>query len=303
MFENNNPKRRGVAPLEFVMQLPFLLGIAAMIASVGAASLDYCGAVNRSRHEVWKLRDDPNSGGTALAVKQVQPNHPLSAVNAGESQQGEVYGEVHKTTNVFSWIGGDQTSKGRSAVLSGSWDHSQVTEFDTTAPHLGVADQMLGGDGSIGQTLGSIISALLHGGLDDAAQNDPAVQQAGDDVDKAEADLEEKKKEVDRQIGKMEEELQRLRDERQKLVDEKNDLIDQRNQKQQELNQLKQQAANSDPVPNSLQQQIDDAEDAIDDLNDQISEKNHQISQKDQEIAHQEDMIQQAKDEREKLGV
>jgi hypothetical protein len=285
------------------MQLPFLLAIAAMIATVGAASLDYCGAVNRSRYEVWKLRDDPTSGGDALAVKQVEPNHPLSVFNGGESQQGEVYGEVHETTNLFSWMGGEQTSKGRSAVLSGSWDHRQVTEFDTTAPHLGVADRMLGGDGDIGSTLGSIVSALLHGGLDDAAANDPAVQQAGDDVDQAEAELEEKKKEVDRQIEKMEEELQRLRDERQALVDEKNELIDQRNQKQQELNQLKQQAANSDPVPNSLQQQIDALEDEIDDLNDQIAEKNNQISQKDQEIAHQEDMIQQANDEREKLGV
>ncbi len=303
MIESRSYQRRGVAPLEFVMQLPFLLAIAAMIASVGAASLDYCGAVSRARHAVWKLRDDPNSGGAELAVKQVEANHPLSIVNGGESQQGEVYGEVHKTTEIFSWIGGDNTSKGRSAVLSGSWDHSQVSEFNTTAPHLGIADRMLGGNGDIGSTVGSIVSALLHGGLNNAAQNDPAVQQAGDDVDQAEADLEEKKKEVDRLIGEMEEELQQLREERQQLVDEKNELIDQRDQKQQELNQLQQQAATSNPVPNSLQQQIQDAEDAIDDLNDQISEKNNQISQKDQEIAHQEDMIQQANDEREKLGV
>jgi hypothetical protein len=286
------------------MSLPFLMGVFAMLLSLGFVSLEKARVAVSARHEVWKLRDDPDQQAATLTNKRVEPdNRPLSVTNFDSEEAGLVYGEVSGQVRLFSWLGGSVNPRGRAAVLAHTWDHSQVTDFDSRPddPHLSILERMVGGSGQFSQFAVGLLGAL-SGSLE--LPNQGHIDQAGEERQRAEDQAREAREELVREIERLRNELNDLIRQRNELERTRDDKVRERDTKQRELDDLREQAENLDPVPQSILDRIRELQEAIDqlnreinNLNGQISEKNRQIEAKRRELRHAEDALARADDE------
>lgn len=298
-------RTRGSAPLEFVLCLPFLLALLAMIVSVGTASMDKAGVAITARREVWKMRDDPGAVGPNLVDVEVKENVPLSVIDSLNPKSGMVYGESERQTRVFHWVTGPVESRSGAAVLGGSWDHRQITDFEDQpgSPHFGLIERVAGGDGAATRQLTQLLAFVL-GGLPN--QNE---------IDQAEQEKQQANEKYNEQRKKIEQEMDRIREEIKELEKERDALVSQRDAKQREKDalierrrQLEDEAAKQNPVPQGLRDQINEltrdinklTED-INNLNAQIQTKNNQIAAKQQELQAWQDSLNQADQELGKL--
>lgn len=150
-----NNRRRGVATLEMVMCFPILIILVAMIFTIGTATSTKTQVTMAVRHEAWQAR---------LRPMNPQAFNLLNAHAAGESVEEESK-SFRKYTNLFPGI--SRTAASENVVLTGSWDHKQVTfagpGFSPIYPHFGVLTQMVsmgrintggGNVGGLGQLTG-----------------------------------------------------------------------------------------------------------------------------------------------------
>ena len=299
-------RRRAMAPLELVMSLPFLLGVFAMLLSIGFVSLEKARVVVAARHDVWTLRQDPSASPAGMQVESDSNPKPFSVTGANHDTSGLVYGKVTGNAKRFAWLGGPVQPQGQAAVLAQSWDSKQVSDFDDQpdGPHLSVLDRMIGGNGAVGALAGGLLGALLGGNLPNQAE----IDQAGAEADKAEQRAREERDKLVQKIEELKQELAVLEAERQELVDQRTAKQQERDSKQAELDQLREDAEEMDPVPQSVKDQIKQLEDEIaqlddeiDDLDQQIAVKDQQIKQKKKEIEQYEEALEKADDEIGKL--
>jgi len=163
--------RRGIASLEFVLSLPFILAVAVIIASVGLMGLRKSEVVIHSRYVSWERRTDyaqqqkdappPNpkeTGGSKLTLAYNKSN-PLGVADLTRPTAGEMLATGSNNERLARWLVEerppaanappssrffDVNAQSGCAVLMGTWDFHQVP-FAGDMPHYDVLGQMASG--------------------------------------------------------------------------------------------------------------------------------------------------------------
>ena len=181
---SHRPNRNGMATLEFVLGFPFLLFIFAAIYSVSWAGVNRSKVIQRSRHEVWKMRDksaehnleslNRNSDTKPLSIpiptKTVkQALDPNIKTNGNEVERenmpGEIWGSSLQNFRTYEWLGGDRRAQAFTGLIDGPWDHKEVDDLDGPLPHaFEVVHSMMGGlkPNGLGQDGASGITGIFN---------------------------------------------------------------------------------------------------------------------------------------------
>lgn len=163
--------RSGLATLEFVLALPFILVVATLLVGAAYLSLGKATVTAKARHEVWSERGD---------LSKATNHSPLAATSLINPISGKIYGERERKVKIASYLGGQWKFRSGAALLTGSWDKKQVTGFSGVGPHFAVLGQMAFGGGlgdvqalinqvkNFASSLLSIQAPDVLGGLDGA---------------------------------------------------------------------------------------------------------------------------------------
>lgn len=273
--------RRGMAPLEFVLGLPFLLLLFTFIFSLGFAFLNKTTVSIEVRHAVWKSRDDQANWG----------NDALSVWTAIDPNGGAVEDERTKTAKIAKWLGGSLAVRSKASVLTGTWDSRQVGVFDKEEPHLGVIEKMLGGSGGISQSAVSMIHQLLKLG---SLPGQGEIEAANNEKNNAEKERDKKIEEMEDRIDEIREQLDELKEERQELQDEYDDLEDQRDDLKMKQEDLREQAEEFPPGSKERQDLLDEADALngdIQKIEGDMQKKQGEIDAKEKEIAEKQEEL------------
>ncbi len=155
--------RTGMAPLEFVMGLPFLMMVMAIIYAVAYAGVHKTKVVFQARHQVWTMREDSHSHTLEKykRIKDTKPMRFLSGVSAND-MPGEISGIGSTSWTTYSWLGGNKTTKSSTVIITGTWDHQEITDFNSSGPHFSVLERIAGIENlGLLKILDTIISFVL----------------------------------------------------------------------------------------------------------------------------------------------
>ena len=138
-------RREGIASLEFVLGLPFLVLIAAIIFTAAFAAVNKLSVVSKARHATWKMRNDGQSNDLEDSRRNTETRPMVIETDfGGGGDGGELPGEVSGTASTkfrtYSWLGGERTTKSGTTLIYGTWDHKEITEFtdNPDGPHFEV---------------------------------------------------------------------------------------------------------------------------------------------------------------------
>ncbi len=269
----HSPSRRGVATLEFVLALPFLMFVFTGILSVTWATLWKTHVHSEVRNKAWKKRSA--SAGT----------QPLTLPALANPTAGIVGAESEDRFRVYRWFGGDKTAKSKNAVMAGSWDYREVPEFQGSRPHFGVLRRMASGGGLQGANVSGLrgMLQLLNMGInvdfaDDASDaSDDARDRAEQNRDRAERQLAGFRRELAAEQRRLDE----LESRREELEDRLDDLQDQRD---------------PPPAPEGLEEDIAEVEDDINSVSSQINASRNRIREIQRALRRAENGLQQAEE-------
>lgn len=198
----NHRSRRGIASLEFVLGVPFLIalgGVIVMAGFVGVAKLD---TVVKSRHQAWEARTNPSSTAS------------MPLLIYAPSDAGMVVGEKTNEVKTYDWLGGKQKAKSRSALITGTWDHRQIPEMSRSeGPHIDVLTHGLIKDPRLKKAIGALSVLVFSGGiLSNKSMRDieNARNKTNDANDDANDKVDDANKNIDREIEKRREEIKTL---------------------------------------------------------------------------------------------
>src|SRR5262245_36895212 len=113
------PRQSGMAPLELVMSLPFVLVVAAMTMSLGFAALGRYDAATNARYAAWKMRSDPNSKPDGVVESSYKKSTALSSFSI-DALDGEIYVRTQREVQLFPWLGNMANAESGTAVLTDS---------------------------------------------------------------------------------------------------------------------------------------------------------------------------------------
>lgn len=155
-------ERNGMASLEFVMGVPFLMLVMACIYTLAYAGVSKTDMVCQVRHQVWSMRESSHSH-NLQNYKRIDDTQPMT-LTAGTSEKdmpGEISGTRSGSWSTYSWLG-SHTSQSGTMIITGTWDHTEITNFDSNGPHFSVL-QRIGGMQGLGPltALDRIISFAL----------------------------------------------------------------------------------------------------------------------------------------------
>jgi hypothetical protein len=268
-LRNRNLTRAGIASLEMVMSLPFLLGLGAMIISIGIAGVHRTTTTTQARHDIWKMRTN-------------QPENTRSApLSIGASADaGAIQGEATSSFKVYDWLGGSKTARSKAAVLGGVWNHREVTEFTDSpgSPHFPTLLRVVGAPAGLVNLVNGIVSLLAF-----KPGNQSEIDQAAQGAADADSQVEDRREDIERKLRELREELAELQRQRAELVRQRDEKQAELNRLRDEYDQLVQNGA-SPAALNAKQQQINQAQSELNSLNQQIQVKDQQIAAKQQEI-------------------
>lgn len=273
--------RRGMAPLEFVMGLPFLLLLFSFFFSLGFAFLNKTTVAINARHEVWQAREDQSHWS----------NDALSIFSALNDDSGVHEKELQQDVKIAQWLGGALTVKSKAAVLTGTWDSRQIPTFDEGDPHTRLMEKMLGSNLGLLGVGDSILHKLLTLSLDDP---DGAIQAANEEKNAAEKERDKQIQKMEKEIARLKQELDTLKQERQKLQDEYDALRAERDALKQKQTDLRNQAENfpmGSPQRQKLLDQANALNPEITNLEAKMNTKANEIAAKDKEIRAKEKEI------------
>lgn len=126
----------GIASVEFVLSLPILFVLMAMIYTMGRRSLDQAGVAMAVRDRAWQQRSAVES--SPLASSPFHFDQPLS---------GSATARKRRRLRLFPWLGGRRLSEDRTVVIAGSWDDEQVPQLRGGRPHVAALDPLTSGGG------------------------------------------------------------------------------------------------------------------------------------------------------------
>jgi hypothetical protein len=208
-------QRRGSAPLEFVMAMPLLLLLFALILSVGVFSLGNVKATVAARSDAFKQRTNHKSQ-LPLTFNQKTSKGDVFSVSATETPAYPSpkfnFGPITRSH----------------AVLGGSWDHRELLRGN--GPHWGDMGKASIGGGT--NQIASLLDKFSNGfdpsslpGLDDVAggligQLLGQSQDANNQFDQLGKEAEEQTKKNIEKLQKEADELQMQKDALQKKIDD-----------------------------------------------------------------------------------
>jgi hypothetical protein len=109
------------------------------------------------------MRED-NKSHTLQSYNRVTDTKPMQlTVGVSENNMpGEISGTGSTTWATYSWLGGNKTATSQTVIITGTWDHKEITNFDSNGPHFSVL-QRIGGMQGLGPltVLERIISFVL----------------------------------------------------------------------------------------------------------------------------------------------
>ncbi|HMO84997.1 MAG TPA: pilus assembly protein [Lacipirellulaceae bacterium] len=129
--------RRGIATIEFVLSLPILFILFAMILTLGMRHLDQAHVQQIVRRAAWEKRSQVERSRT--------DSKPFALPVAGNALTGLAQAEAKRDLRVFPWLKGNRLSQTEGWVLAGSWDYAQVPEMNGGTPHLGALGRVVAG--------------------------------------------------------------------------------------------------------------------------------------------------------------
>ncbi len=139
-------RRQGIASLEFVLGLPFLVLIAAIIFTVAFAAVNKISVISKARHATWKMRKDESGSSDLEDSRRNTETRPMEIETefggggAGGELPGEVSGIASTKFKTYNWLGGEHETKSGTTLIYGTWDHKEITEFtdNPDGPHFDV---------------------------------------------------------------------------------------------------------------------------------------------------------------------
>lgn len=269
-------RRSGLAPLEMVLSLPFLVGISAMIFSLGWTTLYRSVAVTQARQHVWELRADPTQSSPKLKGKRHTSTTALSASNLNPLS-GSLYGEVEHEIDLYVGFG-RATPKGRSCVVANTWDHKALGgDFNGNGPHYRVLGRM-----GLAAAAGAVAGLGNFGSMD--LPNQGAIDSVNGEIAQAEAEREAREQQYREMIAELRRQHEAARIERDRLKAEQQALISQRDAVDQRMRDLEAQIAAQNPPDQALLDRHRELRGERDALTGQIGEKQEQINAKQAEM-------------------
>jgi hypothetical protein len=130
-----SPARRGIATLEFVLSMPFLLLAAAMAFGFGAASVAGSDTAIKARHDAWNAR---------AGVQSAAPFDPATMPDADRVRREAT--ERFPISGALAFV--DRNARAEHSVLAAPWDHSDAPFQEPDAPfipHLAHLEQLMTG--------------------------------------------------------------------------------------------------------------------------------------------------------------
>ena len=129
-------QRSGMAPLELVLGLPFLLFLVASIWSIGRVGLGKQAAEIQARQYTWKQRMEPDRRSPDLASQSFpNPDSPLSVFSGINPGSGIFNGETKQDVSVPRWLGSRARPEGKTSLTVHTWSHHQV-DMSSSRPHF-----------------------------------------------------------------------------------------------------------------------------------------------------------------------
>lgn len=166
-FDKN---RKGIASLEFVLGLPFLVLIAAIIFTVAFAAVNKISVVSESRHAIWKMRKEESGSSDLEESRRNTETKPMVISSefgggGGGELPGEVSGIASTKFKTYQWLGGEHETKSGTTLIFGTWDHKEIKEFtdNPDGPHLDVLGRVR--ELKLAQSLINMLNRLIRWAL------------------------------------------------------------------------------------------------------------------------------------------
>ena len=140
--------RRGMASLEFVLALPFLVFIMAIVFTFALMGVKRTQSIQQARFDGWKMRDHNHQHELEefKLITDTKPMQVLAGLNFQE-MPGEISGADTKKMKSYSFLrGNERTITSPTAIIHGTWDYEELTVFDDRpkGSHLQVLENVVG---------------------------------------------------------------------------------------------------------------------------------------------------------------
>jgi hypothetical protein len=124
-------RRRGLASLELVLSMPFLVALAAIIHQLALKHQAEFASLTDARNQAWAVRD---SLGTTETPDPANPAIPVDTIFQGVKATPEAFHVANSKTRTLNTYGifrvQRQTMQGRLAVVGRSWDYHDIAFVD-----------------------------------------------------------------------------------------------------------------------------------------------------------------------------
>ena len=274
---NRIAARRGIAPLELVLSLPFLAALFAITLSIGALSMGRSTTSIEARQLTWSARPFAQIP-AGLVNTDSSETLPLTLLASVNPTSGELYGETEQPVALARSIG-ERTARGRSGLVMNTWDYRTLgDDFSGSGPHYRILARM---------ALPGAAQTLLEAGqLGDQIQGvdttagQEEIEQANQGADQARQELQQQRETIEQERS---EAMQR----RDQAIRDRQDLQTEQGQVQSELTALNNQdtlTADQEAERNRLRDRDAELSSQISDKQSDINRENDTIRQKDREL-------------------
>jgi hypothetical protein len=253
--------RCGLATLELVLALPFLVALAAIIVSVARAGIVKSEVTVQARNDAWKKRHGA-SRGTALFFlpDDVQP----------DKVDDTVEGQASRAVKVSAVLNGiAPVAKSRHSVMAASWDFHDLPK---EPPHLELAVRI-----ATSRELKDAQSLLTT--LDQVTQKGAAL---GTELDRHRKQEQQYKDGINKKTDELRSRLPKIQQDKAQTQMEIQRLEGQNKQIQSEIADLRKQRQTAAAMPNR-----DARQKALSDIDSQIQDRQNQLNETDKEVSKQ----------------
>jgi hypothetical protein len=138
----------GAATIEFVLSLPPLMALAALILTFGWASLDRASVITDVRHKVWSMRERPTDITPDNLDKQFDRTRPFAL----GARSGQLTGTSETLAHIHSSWGTPTKTRSGTSILVETWDYTMLS-LDEKWPHVSELQQVAAGLGELGELI------------------------------------------------------------------------------------------------------------------------------------------------------
>lgn len=125
-------QRRGMASLEFVLALPFLVFIMAIVFTFALMGVKRTQSIQQARYDGWKMRDNSHEHQLEefKLITDTKPMQVLAGFNA-EEMPGEISGVDTVAMKSYSFLRhAERNINSTTAIIDGTWDYEEITIFE-----------------------------------------------------------------------------------------------------------------------------------------------------------------------------